>query len=207
MESEAIPSSDRRRERSRRTRRRIVEAAYQLFVERGYGVPLVEVAAAAGVSVQNLYVTFHNKQTLVQQTLQLAVLGDDRPVPPHERSWMRHLVEAPSPAKAIQVWVANTLPIYKRVAPLAGMFLAEPDLAEIWAHSELLRIEGFRQVMSLVADKGSFRPGLDVDSAADVMFVLLSPVVYQEFVGARGWDPERWSAWTADALSRLLFTL
>src|ERR1700730_5010578 len=111
MESEAIPSSDRRRERSRRTRRRIVEAAYQLFVERGYGVPLVEVAAAAGVSVQNLYVTFHNKQTLVQQTLQLAVLGDDRPVPPHERSWMRHLAGARRAAQSIRACVRHTVPM------------------------------------------------------------------------------------------------
>jgi AcrR family transcriptional regulator len=49
---------DRRRERSRRTRQRIVETAYGLFVARGYSVPLADVADAAAVSVQNLYVAF-----------------------------------------------------------------------------------------------------------------------------------------------------
>ena len=76
---------DRRRERSRRTRQRIVETAYRLFVARGYSVPLAEVADAADVSVQNLYVAFRNKQVLVQAVLQLAVHGDDLPAPPHHR--------------------------------------------------------------------------------------------------------------------------
>jgi AcrR family transcriptional regulator len=206
MSRDSAEIPDRRRERSRLTRRRIVEAAYRLFSERGYGVALAEVAAAAGVSVQNLYLLFSNKQRLVQATLELAVLGDDSPVPPHERPWFRELAEAADPEAAIRIWVENTLPIYARVAPLAGMFLSEPSLESMWAHSEKLRVEGFRHAMEVVARKGRFPPGMNLDRATDIMFVLLSPVVYSEFVRGRGWSASGWSEWASHALAGMLFT-
>jgi AcrR family transcriptional regulator len=200
-----VPPVDRRRERSRRTRRRIVEAAYRLFVERGYGVPLAEVASEANVSVQNLYVAFRSKQVLVGEVLQLAVLGDDLPIPPHHRPWFRELLDAPDARSAISVWVVNTLPIYARVAPLAGMFLSEPELAEMWARSETLRIDGFRFAMEQVMPKGRPRAGVDLDGATDTMFALLGPLMYEELVGGRGWTPDRWGAWVTDLVVRALF--
>jgi AcrR family transcriptional regulator len=198
--------TDRRKERSRRTRQRIAEAAYTSFVEKGYEVPLTDIAAAADVSVQNLYLLFSNKQNLVQAALEHAVLGDQHPVPPHEQPWFQELVRAPDPRSAIRIWVNNTLPIYRRVAPLAGMFLSEPSLADIWAHSEKLRIEGFRFAMGIVAQKGRLRPRINLDRATDVMFVLLSPIVYQEFVNGRGWTVSGWGKWTAETLTDTLFS-
>ncbi len=205
MAEAAQPRVDGRRERSVRTRRRIADAAYRLFVERGFAVPIGDIASAAGVSIQTVYVTYRTKVGLAEAALERAVLGDGAPLPPHRQPWFEGLRDAPTPRQAIAIWVDNTMPIYARVAPLAGMFLSEPDVADIWAHSEQLRIEGFREVMGLVATKGRLRHGLDVDRAADVMFVLLGPLVYGEFVLLRGWSAESWGAWTADALAELLF--
>ena len=157
------------------------------------------------MSVQNLYVAFRNKQALVQAVLQLAVHGDDLPAPPHHRPWFQQLVAAPEPREAIHHWVTNTLPIYARVAPLAGMFLSEPDLTELWEQSERLRIDGFRQVMEVVAGKGKLRAEIDIETATDVIFVILGPLVYDEFVNRCGWAAARWAAWTADTLYRTLF--
>jgi AcrR family transcriptional regulator len=196
---------DGRRERSRKTRARIVEAAYRRFIEGGYGVPLADIAASANVSVQNLYVAFRNKQTLAGAVLELAVLGDDLPIPPHRRPWFQSLVDASDPGTALKIWVDNTLPIYARVAPLAGMFLAEPELTAIWANSEELRVDGFRYAMETVLAKGRGRPGYDLETATDTMFVLLSPLLYQELVGSRGWTAERWGTWVTDVLVRAIF--
>ena len=199
------PLPDRRRERSRATRRRMVEAAYRLFCERGYGVPLSDIAAAAGVSVQNIYFAFGNKQTLVEEALKLAVLGDDLPLGPHERPWFQAVISATDPAVALKVFVDNTLPIYERVAPLASMFMSEPDLAELWAGSEKLRLDGFRYVTGVIAAKASLRAALDLAGATDLVFVLMSPATYREFVAGRGWTSERWASWTAASLAELLF--
>jgi AcrR family transcriptional regulator len=201
---DALPR-DGRRARSRRTRRRIVEAAYRLFAEHGYAIPLVDIADAADVSVQTLYASFRTKPGLVGDVLQLAVHGDDLPEPPHRRPWFAELVAADEPGRAIGIWVANTLPIYARVAPLAGMFLSEPELASLWSRSEQLRLDGFREVMELVAAKGPLRQGVDLGRATDIMFVLLGPLVYPEFVGGRQWPAERWGAWVTDTLTTALF--
>ena len=49
-----------------RNRRRILDAAGPLFVERGLGVPLDDVAAAAGVGVGTLYRRFPDRDALVR---------------------------------------------------------------------------------------------------------------------------------------------
>lgn len=207
-EAVADPSAaptDGRRRRSIRSRRNIADAAYRLFVERGYAVPIGDIAAAAGVSVQTVYVVYRTKVALAQAALERAVLGDAAPLPPHRQPWISTLRDAATPAEAIRIWVENTLPIYGRVAALAGVFVGEPDLAGTWGHSEQLRLEGFREVMGVVAAKGNLRTGMTADRAADVMFVLLGPLAYQEFVAGRGWPPAEWGAWVAATLTEALF--
>src|SRR5437016_4737527 len=137
------PSARPKQERSRRTQMRMVEAAYELFRQRGYAVPLTEVAEAAAVSVQNVYFTFQNKRRLAREVLQWAVHGPEVDRPPHEQPWFQQLLAASTASDAVGIWVENTLPVYARVAPLAGMFLAESELAETWDRSEMLRMYGF----------------------------------------------------------------
>jgi AcrR family transcriptional regulator len=197
--------TDGRRQRSARSRRRIADAAYRLLVERGYAVPIGDIALEAGVAVQTVYVAYRTKVALAQAALERAVLGDAAPLPPHRQPWFATLREVATPAEAIRIWVENTLPIYARVGPLAGVFLAEPDLADTWAHSERLRLDGFREAMEVVAAKGGLRPGMDVERATDVMFVLLGPLDYQEFVARRRWPPSDWGEWVARTLTEALF--
>lgn len=60
--------------------------------------------------------------------------------------------------------------------------------------------------MNVIAPKGSLRSGCDVASATQVMFVLLGPLMYQEFVVRMGWSPDRWAEFTADLLTAAIFT-
>lgn len=76
----------------------------------------------------------------------------------------------------------------------------------MWANSERLRLEGFRQVMHEVVEKGRLRSGVTFEEAADVMFVLLSPQTYQQFVSDRKWVPARWAEWLAETLVAALFS-
>src|SRR5258708_7746041 len=77
---------------------------------------------------------------------------------------------------AVRIWVENTLPVYARVAPVAGMFLAESELTETWDRSEKLRMYGFRHAMAAIAPKGVFRAGCDLDTAAQVMNTPLGAI-------------------------------
>jgi hypothetical protein len=50
------------------------------------------------------------------------VHGPDIDLPAHEQPWFRDLVAASTAAMAISIWVRNTVAVYRRVAPLAGMW-------------------------------------------------------------------------------------
>ena len=196
---------DPRKERARANRRRMVEAAYKLFSERGWSVPLTAIAEEAGVAVQTLYFTFHTKVGLLQEALSLAVLGDDIPLGPHERLWFQEMVAEPDPRKAIGMVVDNTHPIFLRVAPLAGVFQSgDPEVTAMWEHSEKLRLDGYRKMAEALAKKGKYKPGLKLEDAVDVLFVLLSPEMYWAVVSRRGWSPERWRRWMTGLLADAL---
>jgi hypothetical protein len=72
------------------------------------------------------------------------------------------------------------------------------DAAALWA-----RIEGdFHAnqgaVVGSIAAKGALRPGLGVDRATDILWTLNHPDVWLLLAG-RGWTPEEFEDWFADA--------
>jgi AcrR family transcriptional regulator len=205
MEAPDSRPADARKERARANRRRMVEAAYRLFSERGWTVPLTAIAQEAGVAVQTLYFTFHTKVGLLQEALQLAVLGDEQPIPPHERPWFHQMAAEPDPRRAIEIIVENTQEIFVRVAPLAAVFKSgDPEVSEMWAHSEQLRLDGYRKLVDTLSKKGGLKPGTTRDEHVDVLFVLLGPEMYWAVVAGRGWSPQRWQAWITAVLADAL---
>ena len=52
--------------------------------------------------------------------------------------------------------------------------------------------------MKSLHTKKALRPGLDVTRAADILWTLNHPDLWQLLVGQRGWTPEQWERWFAD---------
>src|SRR3954447_15305640 len=88
--------SPRRQEQSRETRRRIVSAARDLFVAKGYGrTTMSEVARQAGVAVETVYAAFRNKPGLLREVWYVGFRGDDDDVRLLERPEMRAVLAEP----------------------------------------------------------------------------------------------------------------
>ena len=51
---------------------------------------------------------------------------------------------------------------------------------------------------------GSLQPGLDVDEACEVLDLMAGPEGWSRLVTEAGWTPERYEAWLADAIERLI---
>jgi len=84
--------SSRRREQALATRRAVLDAARDRFVEGGYVATTIDaIAERAGVSPETVYATFRNKRTLLSALLDVAMAGDDDPVPILERPWVQQL--------------------------------------------------------------------------------------------------------------------
>ncbi|WP_245899767.1 TetR/AcrR family transcriptional regulator [Nonomuraea indica] len=208
----ATEREDGRTARARATRTRITTAATELFTTAGYTTTsITAIAARAGVSEQTVYYAFGTKRAILTTALDLAVAGDDQPVPTMERPWFRETLDDPDPLGHIRRQVAAAGDIYLRAAPLLDVVRSaattDPDLAEVWATNIRQRLTVQRALADALARKTPLRDGLTPDAAADIALTVLSPETYNLLVDNRGWDHARWRAWAADALARLLTTL
>ncbi|MEU2662782.1 TetR/AcrR family transcriptional regulator [Micromonospora sp. NPDC007220] len=200
-----VKSAGKKGERSRQTRRRILQAAYELFVDQGYGATTLQgVAERAGVSVQTIYFAFGNKPSLLKELVDVTIAGDDEPVPTLQRAWFLDAVAADTAEAQLRAHVRGTCEVLQRVAPIMGVLRAaggqDPSLAGLWQQDSDPRLEvQTAAARSLLAKPGA-RARLSVEDAADVLFGLLSPELYLLFVRDRGWTPERWQQWAHDTL-------
>ena len=192
--------------RTRATRRRIVDAAAELFIERGYGVTTLEqIAARAGVAVQTVYFHFGNKRTVLKEAVDVAAVGDDEQVALLERPWLEELRAEPDPRTVVEVWVTIGTAIYQRVGPIMAVVrdaaVTDADMAAQWATNEAQRATAFHTLATLLDERQALnRP---VDEAVDVLCALLGPEVYGVLTG-RGWSPAQWERFTAESITAAL---
>ncbi|MGC4787738.1 TetR/AcrR family transcriptional regulator [Micromonospora sp. DT178] len=200
-----VKSAGKKGERSRQTRRRILQAAHELFVDQGYGATTLQgVAERAGVSVQTIYFAFGNKPSLLKELVDVTIAGDDEPIPTLQRAWFLDAVAADTAEAQLRAHVRGTCEVLERVAPIMDVLRAaggqDPSLAGLWQQDSDPRLEvQTTAARSLLAKPGA-RAQLSVEDAADVLFGLLSPELYLLFVRDRRWTPERWQQWAYDTL-------
>src|SRR5947208_11121 len=96
--------SPRRREQARATRRAILQAARDMFVQDGYVATTIDaIADHAGVSPETVYATFRNKRSLLSQLIDVSMAGDDAPVPILERDWVQEMLDEPDLQRRVQI--------------------------------------------------------------------------------------------------------
>ena len=200
---------DKRAERSRHTREKVVEAARELFVAQGYGATnLQEVADRAGVAVQTIYFVFRNKRTLFKDVVDTSIAGDTEPVATMDREWFRAACAEPTAAGQLRAHVHGTREILGRVAPIMPLIAAaaatDPEIAAQWPDGPDPRYTVQYAAAEALAGKPDTRPGLSIEMAADLLFGLLSPQLYLIFVRDRDWSPDTWEEWARTALTSQL---
>jgi AcrR family transcriptional regulator len=189
------------------TRRRMLDAAYALFSERGYrATTLAAVAERAGVAVQTIYFTFGTKDALLQEVHDQTVLGRN-PVPPPYQKWYRATAAEPDPRRAVTHLVEGIATILARVAPMLPVFhaVAGDPAGEIYRRGERLRWEGMHDLATILLAKEGAGSKIDLEQVAGLLFVLLGPEAYRSFVLVAGWSRKQWTAWTVDTLVRDLY--
>jgi hypothetical protein len=81
---------------------------------------------------------------------------------------------------------------------------ADPDLKALADELSARRVDHMRVFVADLAAKGGLRADLSVEAAADVIWVMNSSEFYVLCVRDRGWTPELFEQWLADAWKRLL---
>jgi TetR/AcrR family transcriptional regulator of autoinduction and epiphytic fitness len=200
MEEVKPPAPDSRRERARQTRRRMLAAAYDLFVEQGYApVTMSQIAARAHVAVQTLHFTFHTKAELLQEVIQVYSAGEDDPEPVMDRGWMAEVLATPNPHRQLALMVEHGVEIYRRMAALSPAIAAaatvDADVAAMWRGIAHARRAGMARMIETLAGKAPLRVGLYPERATDLMFVLNSHETFLGLTVGAGWTIEAYKAW------------
>src|SRR4051794_39568011 len=130
-----------REERARATRRAVVGAARDLFVELGWSRTTIDaVAARARVSRKTVFTSVGGKAALLKLALDWALVGDDEPVPMSARPVIAEMEELTEPRELVARWARFVAELEERAAPLAAVLAAasdaDPEAAGVHAESE-----------------------------------------------------------------------
>jgi len=201
----AAASTSVRAERTRATRRRMLDAAHDLFVARGYTATTIgAIAERARVAPQTIYFTFTNKRALLKELIDAAVAGDHDPTPTLQRSWVQRALAAPDAAEQLRRHVHGAGMIYRRVGPrlevLRGATAADGQIRELWQTNKRQRyIVQAQLAAALCTKRGYIGPG-DPAKLADILYAMLSPDMFRLLTTDRRWSLARCEQWMVDAL-------
>ena len=202
--------SPRRREQAEATRRDILSAAQRLFEAHGYAATtMAAIAAEAGVALKTVYVAFETKSGLLRALWHLLLRGERDDLPVGEQPWFQEVLDEPDPERQVRMTARNSRLVKQRAGALMEILRSaaptDPDIATLWARIQTDFHANQRAIVESLHEKGALRPDLDVEGAADILWTLNHPNVWQLLVGERGWTADRFEDWLADALcSQLL---
>jgi AcrR family transcriptional regulator len=188
------------------TRHAIIDAASALFIERGYVATSIEtIAEAAGVSRATVFTSVGGKKALLKKAYDVALVGDDEPIPFPLRPASLAVRAEPDPRRFLVGYAGLVVDINARLAPIyeavRGAASADPEVRDVFeAIGTERRIGAGNVVRDLVGKGGRLRDGLDEEAASDVLWVLIDAGLFHLLVHRRGWTRERFEGWLADSI-------
>jgi AcrR family transcriptional regulator len=199
-----------RRRRSAETKQRIVEATRELILMNGYrATTMAQIAVRAEVNVDTVYELIGRKSVLLRELIEQAISGVDHAVVAEERSHIMAMRKSSDPVEKLTIYARAMRKTQARLAPL---FLAlrdasstDPEAHAVWQEINDRRARNMRKFVRDLRDAGGLRSDLSVAKAADVVWTVNSPELYDLLVNERGWSPSSYEHWLADSLCRLLF--
>jgi AcrR family transcriptional regulator len=190
--------SSRRQEQARETQRRILTAAHDLFVGKGYGrTTIAEVARTAGVSAETVYGAFGNKPTLLHRVWDVTIGGDDEEVVYHERPEIRALMQEKSLAARLTQQAKLLTATSRRIVPfmlaVQGAAASDPAAAEMLAEIARQRLAGISVMAKQAAQTGQL--AVTEAECRDFVWSTTDGTLWQRLVNERGWTDEQFEQW------------
>ena len=189
------------------TRERILRATWRLLEERrGQNVRLEDVARAASVSRQAVYLHFGSRTTLFVETARYA----DKSLKLMER--IREACDAETGVVAIEAYVrfwAGYVPdIYGLAKALLILRETDEAAAAAWNDRMTALRDGCLTILRQVDREGRLTIPLaspwTVETAADFFYATLSISTWESLIIERGWSSEAYTERVALAIKRAL---
>ncbi len=185
---------------SENSRLGILEAALRLIEKRGgAGVTMAQIAKAAKVSRQAVYLHFADRADLLVNLVRYA---DEKRGLAEE---IRKLEQAPTGAAQLQAMAslqARTNPkIWAEARALEAVRRNDKAAERSWRDRLEHRLQGCRAIVFRLQQEGSLRPGLDTEIAADLLWNITSLRTWEDLVLDRKWTAQQYE----ERITELLF--
>ncbi|WP_426243201.1 TetR/AcrR family transcriptional regulator [Nocardioides sp. LHG3406-4] len=193
--------------RATETRRRVVEAASESFLEAGYAATtLSAIAARAGVSVDTVYKTFGSKIALLKEVLDVVIGGDDDPLPMLERPGPQAVRTETDQRVQVRMLAKGVAGQLERIRPLDDILRGAAAVdAEAAALREDIQVRqrgtAMRTFAGWIAANGPLRDGQSAARAGQVVWTLTSPEVHLMLRDTSGWSRRAYEKWLEQAIA------
>ncbi|NMM44109.1 TetR/AcrR family transcriptional regulator [Rhodospirillaceae bacterium KN72] len=175
------------------TRSKILDAAWKLLEEgKGNGVRMSDIAKAAGISRQAVYLHFPSRAELLTETtrhIDRTKNIEARLLPSRTARNGRERINA-----FVEAW-GNYIPeIYGVVQAILAMKDTDPEAATAWADRMRALREGCESAIRDLKRDGTLTPSLTEKEAVDMLWTLLSVRTWEHLRIDCGWPQKRYIA-------------
>ncbi len=178
---------------------RILEAAHTLMQQGATHASMAEIAQAAGISRQAVYMHYGTREALLtalnQHMATTCGIADE----------LRRIDEAPNGIEALRMSASFQARLYPKVrAVVRALERAQGNNDEaadrVWQAQLRSDLAGCKATVGRLDRERLLRPGLDVPTATDLLWALTSIPLWEELVLQRGWSAKRYERHVADLL-------
>jgi AcrR family transcriptional regulator len=198
-----------RRHAAAKRQTRILTEARRLFLNRGYGATTIEaIAAAAGVSMETIYFGFKSKAGLLARVVDVALAGDELPVPLAERPMFEEVRIESDQNRQVELLARNVRTVLERAGPLQWALLtasaSEPEIAELVDRYQQRRLEVQTEFVRWLAANGPLRHGMSAEDGGRIYWTVASTEVHHMLRVKAGFSADEYEQWLVRSLRDLL---
>ncbi|HWF49111.1 MAG TPA: hypothetical protein VG294_00590, partial [Solirubrobacteraceae bacterium] len=157
-------------------------------------------------SADTIYKSFGGKPGLIRAIRDRALEGEG-PLPAERRSDEIQQQES-DPREIIIAWGRFVAELAPRGAPILLLIrdvaASDPEVRALRDELDADRLRRMTANARRLRDRGHLRPGISLAHAADILWTYSSPELYELIVLRRGWTPERYGRYAADAMINAL---
>lgn len=196
-----------RDEQAARTRTRILDAAADLFLDRGYGRTTVkDIADGAGVARDTVHAVFGSKARVLTALIDRLLVPDESVANVTERADAKAIKDELDQRRQIELFAEFITDLSTRLRPVFEILrtasAVEPEMAAVFEEMDRFRMQNMHTYARWIAARGPLR--VSTRRAGEIIWTLASPDVGRMLCDELGWSQAQHSRWLADTLTRSL---
>jgi AcrR family transcriptional regulator len=200
-------SSAVRNEQAARTRAAILDAASDLFLERGYArTTMQDIAELAGVARDTVHAVFGSKARVLTALIDVRLVPDGSVANVTQRPDAQAVKDEVDQRRQIELFATFITVISTELRPVFEILrtasAVEPEMGRVFAEMDRFRMQNMQTYAKWIAARGPLR--VTTKRAGEIIWTLASPDVARMLCDELGWTQAQHARWLSDTLTRTL---